>query len=702
MNKPVQNAKTGLATWLEWCVIAGTCLIAAAAVNITFLSEKTGQGRTSVYAYLAGRIDALDRESDSIRRDAMCIPLSSFCRSIDAQIPTNSRVFLMDALGPTNAGKLGYYYFLNYYLYPREVGVSIGQPATNGLGFMEGRNPASMEELAAAGYDLVLKLTPDKGWQSQVLKPFPPGAFESKAAPMPGRDSVIAFLLPLAVALAGSRLVRWLFKDLRSVLTTGEWLASGLAVGMFLLTQLNFGLRIIGARLELYLGVAIMLWAVVELALLVRGWKPSRLEFNINHFWWLLLIPAGLMFWCLFRLAGLEGLQEFDAVAFWMLKAKIMYYFSGKEMWALANNPGFTWAHFNYPTTVPLLYSITYGVLGHVNEFVIKFWNQWMLLLLALAILGAGRFPNKRPWLTASAITIFILLPITLDFTRKEGGTIPLLFYVALASVQIAIGLAEKQEARLRLGLFVLMGAAMVKIEGAIVLGIWVFLLLLHKESRAALWPIKRVGLAGIIGLTAWTPYFFFQAHISTVDSNQAGLRLAMQNWENLVSVMGIAPMVWTALVSRRFFNNDFASWSASDNQHAIWNGKWSGVGSLADSATLGLGWVCVLALVLFWLRGQRLRWAALCFFSFFILYSIPILLEYLSCAVKIDQTAQLIVDYSGALAATDTITGGRYLSPLLMAWLIAMSVLLSRHKTETDLPTEKEKQKPASLQREK
>ena len=58
----------------------------------------------------------LGNESDPIKRDSMCIPLSALGRSVDAQIPTNARVFMTGMLGPENAGKLGYFYFLRNYL----------------------------------------------------------------------------------------------------------------------------------------------------------------------------------------------------------------------------------------------------------------------------------------------------------------------------------------------------------------------------------------------------------------------------------------------------------------------------------------------------------------------------------------------------------------------------------------------------------
>ena len=687
MNKTVQNYKPGLFTWLEWCVMAGFFGVAVAAVVTTFLPQKTDYGEQSVFSQLESRAGALEQETDPVRRDALCIPLSSMCRSLDAQIPTNSRIFLLDMLGPENASKIGYYFFFINYLYPREVSVSLGKPPTIEFNGMAGSSPASIEDVTKAGYDLALKLSPEGGLQSQVLRPMTPRADKGRIAPIPEADTWIAFLLPLAVALAGSRLARWLFKDLEGVLTTGEWLACGLAVGIFLLTQLNLGLRMLGLRLEQMLAVTIAAWALVELALLVRRWHSHRPQLDASYLWWLLLIPAGVIFWCSFRLAGLEGTQEFDAVMCWEFKAKLIYYTAGRDMWTWASNPAFGYAHLDYPLAVPLLHAFTYAVLGHVNEFVTKFWNQWMLLFLAAAVLGAGQFPRRLPWLTASTITAIILLPITFLFARTEGGTIPLFFFFALASIQIAMGLVEKQPARLRLGLFLLMGAAMVKNEGVILLGIWGFLLLLNRESRAVFWPIKNAGMAAVLGFLAWIPYVLFRSHVSFVHPDTLGMGILLHNWK---TGLGFEPMVWLAIVSGRFLNNNFASWSAPDNQHAVWNGQWSGVGSLVDGATLGLGWVCLLALVLFWLRGHRLRWAALFLFALLIIFSIPICLEVLSCSLSLHQAASepsQLINYSSALSCGDTKNSGRYLFPVLMSWPVVISILLCCRRTE-QIPT--------------
>jgi len=62
------------------------------------------------------------------------------------------------------------------------------------------------------------------------------------------------------------------------------------------------------------------------------------------------ILAAGLLvFLVLFRLAGLQGLMEFDAVAAWSLKAKIMHLYSGRELvqWFFQSASGRN-AHLDY------------------------------------------------------------------------------------------------------------------------------------------------------------------------------------------------------------------------------------------------------------------------------------------------------------------------------------------------------------------
>lgn len=659
--------------WLEWYAAAAVALVALAAIYETFFSDpqKTGQAQYSVLSYSQSqeRATMLGNITDPIQRDSVCIPLSALGRSIDAQVPTNARIFMAGMLGPENGGKMGYYYFLNYYLFPRKVDISLEEPPVYTLTGATGRNPASLDELTQAGYDLVLQMAPDGRMESRVLKPFSPP--QDKPPAIPSGDGLIAFLLPLAVALAGTRVVRLLFAELENVLSFGELLACGLALGAFFLTQGILALRMAGMQLEHIFGIAVMIWAVVEIVLLFRQQRAriSKFKFDVRWLWWLAMIPAGLMLWSLFRLAGTEGLLEFDSVAIWAFKAKIFYLCSGSDLWTWFRNPAFAYMHMDYPLLVPLLHTLTYGLLGHVNEFVTKFWNQWMLLLLGWAILGAGKFPQKKPWLAASVATAVILLPMTLEYTRTEGATIPLLFFIVLGSLQIAAGMAENQLGRIRLGLLLLMAAGMVKFEGIVLLGFWGILLLLDRDSRAVFWPLRRIGLAGMLGVIGWMPYVVFRMHHPTPNTESGWLGELIKN---AGVVLGMLPMMSLAFIARRFLNEDFASWGSPDNQHAVLQGKWVGFESFFDQATLGVGWACLLLLVFAWLHGGKLRWTVLQLALVFAIFSV-----FIATVESADLSNPL--QYDSALKCSNRISGGRYLYPALMSWFAAGFVLLAR-----------------------
>ena len=605
-------------------------------------------------------------ESDPVKREGETTNANG--RSLDTRMPPNARVFVLDMLGRENFDKIGYYYYLTYYLFPREVAVSLGQPPVFQMDEVTDRQSATIEELQQAGYDFAVQIRSNRlgviSLGSLRLQPL-----ETKSKPIPAGDWLLALLLPLAVSITSTRLVRWLFRDLKGILSAGELLASGLAVGAFFLTQLTLGLRLAGARWERALAAGLMVWAVGEVVLWLRRCHVPRPQFKVRDLWWLLLVPAGLILWCQFRLAGLAGLQEFDAVANWAFKAKILHCCTGDEMWTWFRNPALAYAHMDYPLLVPLLHALTYGALGHVNEFVTKFWNQWMLLLLAWAVLGAGRFPEKRPWLAGSVAAAIVLLPMTRIYALMEGGTLPMLFYTVLGSVQLALGVAEKQAGRLRLGFLLLLAVVMVKFEGMILLGFWSMLLVFDRESRAAFWPMRRIGLAGVLGFAAWLPYVVFRLNGPALHPESHWLSMLIRNAS---AVFHILPMTWVAMLSRQFLSSDFASWDSPDNQHAVWQGHWAGWGSLVDQATQGAGWVCVLLLVVAWCRGGRLQWMVFRLFLVFLAFATMVSLVWSSVHSS-------PMNYTLALSGSETFTGGRYLYPVLMAWLVAGVVLLLR-----------------------
>jgi hypothetical protein len=118
--------------------------------------------------------------------------------------------------GSTNACKAGVYFFLTYYLFPREVAVSVDQPARMTKDGFVGRPPQSDQELIANGFDIRMDITPDAGGTGQlkILRHLPQKNPVNPAWFGRPSEAIIAFLLPLLTALAGLGLVRLLFPAL--------------------------------------------------------------------------------------------------------------------------------------------------------------------------------------------------------------------------------------------------------------------------------------------------------------------------------------------------------------------------------------------------------------------------------------------------------------------------------------------------------
>ena len=260
--------------------------------------------------------------------------LRDWVLTLDLELPKDARVFMSDMTGPTNYGKIGYYYFTTYYLFPREIDVSTDQPTRITKDGFPGKTSESNQEIRAMGFDVRLDIMPDgSNVRCTMLhglplqKPDNPDWFGSNS------DAAIAFLLPLLTALAGMRLFRLLFPALSVEMPLLEQLAYGLGLGMMAVAALTLGVKLCG-----FSGQRLIL-AVTAVGGIAEIWRDRKafLTGISGGFRKLIRSPvaigigvAGLLvFLILFRLAGLQGLVEFDAVAAWSLKAKILHLYNG-------------------------------------------------------------------------------------------------------------------------------------------------------------------------------------------------------------------------------------------------------------------------------------------------------------------------------------------------------------------------------------
>jgi hypothetical protein len=608
--------------------------------------------------------------SDIVKRDQIIIRASGLCRYVDLVLPKDARVFMPDMTGPTNYDKIGYYFYITYYLFPREVGVSVDQPTRITKDGFLGRTAESDQEILTNGYDAIVDFPTDETLTLRLLRPlreFPikepvnPAWFSSNS------DTVIAFLLPLLTALAGMWLFRFLFPALTVQMPLLEQLACGVGLGMMAVAALTLGVKLCGFSGR---GLIFFVTAVGGIAEMWRNRKPY-LTGIIGGYWNTVCSPgksaffvSGLfVFLILFRLAGLQGLVDGDAMR-WMLKAKIMHLYTGSEIVQWFSNPRLAHAHLDYPTLVPSLHAATYDSLGHVDEFVTKFWPTWMLLFLLAALASLNRGGKSRVHAPSFALLGLLLLPATQMYVQWEGSTLPMIFFTVMGFVQCAFWLVGKDRARLGLGLTFLFGAAMAKFEGFIFLALAGSWLLLLPSARPSLKLSPRVWWVLAFCFLAALPFICLRVQIPALhyEPGWAGYGgyhpgIVFSNW----------PGIFMMQLARLFVNPDFACWSGEGGRF-YWIGRWEGLSSLYNHSTLGLAWLCLLLTIALWFAVPARRQVIVWTFAMFV-SATAALSGVFTSFISIN-------DLTYVISLTNDPAGGRYLLPMLLAWFATMMTM--------------------------
>ena len=154
----------------EWEVMAVTLLVGIAAICLAWpqIFPAPDQSRAMTLPNLSERASQLKPITNQIQRDSLCIPLAAYGRSLDRALAPEARIFLSGMLGKANAPRLGYYFFLRNYLFPRDVDISLGQRAIFYEGWFDGTPCDSPAVLQTNGYDLFL-LMPTNSDNIQII-----------------------------------------------------------------------------------------------------------------------------------------------------------------------------------------------------------------------------------------------------------------------------------------------------------------------------------------------------------------------------------------------------------------------------------------------------------------------------------------------------------------------------------------------------
>jgi len=659
----------------RWTILVRASLVAFASLVVIwqFKHYDDGQNRFSSLPQTFLRGEKLAVIIDISKRDGEISSASGYGRYDDLFLPNDVRIFMTNMTGPTNREKMVLYFWMTYYLFPREIGTSLDHTTQQTKDGLMGTTSGSDQEILSNGFDVRVDLGKDNALDFSPLHPMSirtpvnPDWFDSKT------DLIIAFLLPLLTALAAMWLFRLLFPTLSERMLPPEQLACSLGLGMMAVAALTLGVKLCGFHGR---GLILIVTALGAIAEIWRGRKfvsavvaGSFQKLIRSPLTTVFLLIGLLVFLILFRIAGLEGLVEGDAMR-WMLKAKIMHLYAGHELVQWFCNPALTHAHLDYPTLVPSLHSATFDSIGHVDEFVTKFWPVWMMLFLLVAL--ASLTHAGKGWLHAPSFALLgvLLLPFIQSYVQMEGSTLPMIFFTVMGFAQCALWLIGKDRARLGLGLTFLFGGAMTHFEGFIFLALVASWILLLSSARPSLKTSPRFWWLLVFWILAALPFVCLRVQIPSLhfESGWAGYAL-----HNPGGTLKNLPGIFMILLARFFLNPDFAIWNGEGGGYH-WIGRWDGLSSLYDQSTLGLPWLCLFMTVMLWFAIPARRRV--------ILWILTMPIGVLAAFSLVYASFTNIMGLSAAIGYTDTL---RYFLPVIVAWFATIMIMFFRESLLPD-----------------
>jgi len=206
---------------------------------------------------------------------------------------------------------------------------------------------------------------------------------------------------------------------------------------------------------------------------------------------------TGLFLEVLFRAARLQGLQAYDAWAFWVPKAKAIYFFGGLDHQVFT-----TFANPNYPPVVPILDAAAFHAMGSadVTTFHLQYW---FLVVGATAAIAGCLYRHVPAWLLWPSLLLVLTVPRVASglLVPQADVLVDVLFVVA--ALLLALWLRDGRAWRLAAAAILLAGASLTKREGLLfaAAALLVALVASYGRHRVA-WP-RLVAVAAVIAAAA-------------------------------------------------------------------------------------------------------------------------------------------------------------------------------------------------------
>ena len=174
----------------------------------------------------------------------------------------------------------------------------------------------------------------------------------------------------------------------------------------------------------------------------------------------------GLLAEGLFRAARLKALTDYDAWAFWVAKAKVVYFTGGLDEQFFTQL-----VNAQYPPLIPIFDAAAFHAMGSAD--VVTLHVMSLVLAVAFVWAVAGLLAARTPaWLLWPFLTLLAVTPRVETRVLVPEADLPLQYLIALAVVLIALWLDERKDWQLAAATVFLMGAVLTKREGLVLAAI--------------------------------------------------------------------------------------------------------------------------------------------------------------------------------------------------------------------------------------
>ena len=225
---------------------------------------------------------------------------------------------------------------------------------------------------------------------------------------------------------------------------------------------------------------------------------------------------TGLLLEVTFRSARLQSLQAYDAWAFWVPKAKAIYFFGGldHQLFTTLANP-------TYPPVVPIVDAAAFHAMGSadVTTFHLQYW---FLAVGATAAIAGCLYRHVPAWLLWPPLLLVLTVPRIASglLVPQADVLVDVLFVVG--AILLALWLRDGRGWRLAAAGVLFAGAGLTKREGLFfAVGALAVAVAASIDRPRAAWP-RLLAVAAVVGAAAlpWRLWYSRQGIGGEVPSN--------------------------------------------------------------------------------------------------------------------------------------------------------------------------------------